>query len=96
MAEQPIGWASPATRTSACEASLAPAETCIDRDTSGRRDDRDGAGRVGEAEDVLRIDQVGRPTIGDDDVLVRVRAAGLDQGFGTLSPVPRRVWQLRA
>jgi len=36
--------------------------------------------QYGEAEDVLRLDQIDRPTIGDGDVLVRVHAAGLDQG----------------
>jgi NADPH:quinone reductase-like Zn-dependent oxidoreductase len=34
----------------------------------------------GEAEDVLRLEQVARPEVGDDDVLVRVHAAGIDQG----------------
>jgi len=36
--------------------------------------------QYGEAEDVLRLEQIDRPTIGDGDVLVRVHAAGLDQG----------------
>ena len=35
--------------------------------------------RYGSA-DVLRVDEVGLPTIGDDEVLVRVHAAGLDRG----------------
>src|ERR671921_863901 len=35
--------------------------------------------RYGEA-DVLRLDQIDRPAIGDDEVLVRVRAAGVDRG----------------
>src|SRR3954463_359 len=30
--------------------------------------------------DVLHVETVERPTIGDDDVLVRVRAAGMDRG----------------
>lgn len=30
--------------------------------------------------DVLRVQEIDRPTIGDDEVLVRVRAAGLDRG----------------
>jgi NADPH:quinone reductase-like Zn-dependent oxidoreductase len=34
----------------------------------------------GEPEDVLRLDHVARPEVGDDDVLVRVHAAGVDQG----------------
>jgi NADPH:quinone reductase-like Zn-dependent oxidoreductase len=36
--------------------------------------------------DVLRLGEIDRPAIGDDEVLVRVRAAGLDQG----------VWHLMA
>jgi NADPH:quinone reductase-like Zn-dependent oxidoreductase len=36
--------------------------------------------RYGEAEDVLRLESVPRPEAGDDDVLVRVHAAGVDQG----------------
>jgi len=36
--------------------------------------------------DVLRLEQIDRPDIGDDEVLVRVRAAGLDRG----------VWHLMA
>src|SRR3954464_9549674 len=35
--------------------------------------------RFGSA-DVLHVETVGRPTIGDDEVLVRVRAAGMDRG----------------
>ncbi|MGH3116198.1 MAG: NAD(P)-dependent alcohol dehydrogenase, partial [Gaiellales bacterium] len=31
-------------------------------------------------EDVLRLAEIGRPTIGDDEVLVRVRAASVDRG----------------
>jgi NADPH:quinone reductase-like Zn-dependent oxidoreductase len=34
----------------------------------------------GEAEDVLRLEQIGRPGMGDGEVLVRVHAAGLDRG----------------
>ena len=34
----------------------------------------------GEAEDVLRLAGIDRPTIGDDEVLVRVHAAGVDRG----------------
>src|SRR3954447_23062903 len=30
--------------------------------------------------DVLRVEEIGRPTIGEDEVLVRVHAAGLDRG----------------
>lgn len=42
--------------------------------------------RYGEAENVLRLGQAGRPAIGDRDVLLRVHAAGVDQG----------VWHLMA
>ena len=31
-------------------------------------------------EDVLRLAEIGRPTIGDDEVLVRVHAASVDRG----------------
>jgi NADPH:quinone reductase-like Zn-dependent oxidoreductase len=34
----------------------------------------------GEAEDVLRLEQINRPEIGDGGVLVRVHAAGVDRG----------------
>src|SRR5918996_4506 len=33
-----------------------------------------------EAADVLRLEQIDRPEVGDDDVLVRVRAAGVHIG----------------
>ena len=36
--------------------------------------------RYGEAEDVLRLERIPRPQVGRDDVLVHVRAAGVDQG----------------
>ena len=36
--------------------------------------------RYGEADDVLRLDDVDRPAIGDDEVLVQVVAAGVDRG----------------
>lgn len=34
----------------------------------------------GEAQDVLRLEQVARPEIADDEVLLRVHAAGVDRG----------------
>jgi NADPH:quinone reductase-like Zn-dependent oxidoreductase len=34
----------------------------------------------GEPEDVLRLEQIAGPAVGDDNVLVRVHAAGIDQG----------------
>src|SRR4051812_5489913 len=48
--------------------------------------------RYGEAEDVLRLESVPRPEAGDDDVLVRVHAAGVDQGVWHVTaglPYPR-------
>jgi NADPH:quinone reductase-like Zn-dependent oxidoreductase len=36
--------------------------------------------QYGEAQDVLRLEQVARPEIADDEVLVRVHAAGVDRG----------------
>jgi NADPH:quinone reductase-like Zn-dependent oxidoreductase len=36
--------------------------------------------RYGAPKDVLRIEQVPQPKIGDDDVLIRVRAAAVDRG----------------
>ena len=47
----------------------------------------------GEA-DVLRLDEIGKPEIGDDQVLVRVHAAGVDRGVWHLMaglPYPIRV-----
>ena len=47
----------------------------------------------GEA-DVLRLDEIGKPEIGDDQVLVRVHAAGVDRGVWHLMaglPYPVRV-----
>ena len=34
----------------------------------------------GEADDVLRLEEIDKPEIGDDEVLVRVHAAGVDRG----------------
>src|SRR5689334_1798064 len=36
--------------------------------------------RYGEAGDVLRLEETGRPAIGDGEVLLRVQAAGVDRG----------------
>ncbi|MCQ4119401.1 NAD(P)-dependent alcohol dehydrogenase [Rhodococcus sp. FXJ9.536] len=36
--------------------------------------------KYGEAGDVLRLEEIERPEIGDDEVLLRVRAAGVDRG----------------
>jgi NADPH:quinone reductase-like Zn-dependent oxidoreductase len=49
----------------------------------------------GEAEDVLRLAEIDRPTIGDDEVLVRVHAAGVDRGtwhIMTGLPYPLRLF----
>lgn len=42
--------------------------------------------RYGEAQDVLRLEEIDRPDVGDDEVLLRVHAAGVDRG----------VWHLMA
>jgi NADPH:quinone reductase-like Zn-dependent oxidoreductase len=50
--------------------------------------------RYGEAEDVLRLEEIDRPEIGDDEVLLDVRAAGVDRGVWHLMaglPYPVRV-----
>jgi len=39
--------------------------------------------RYGEAEDVLRLEEIARPAIGDEDVLLRVHAAGSTGASGT-------------
>jgi len=39
--------------------------------------------RYGEAEDVLRLEEIGRPAIGDEEVLLSVHAAGVDRASGT-------------
>ena len=48
----------------------------------------------GEADDVLRLEQVERPAIGDSEVLLRVQAAGVDRGVWHLMtglPYPVRL-----
>ena len=50
--------------------------------------------RYGEAEDVLRLEEIARPAIGDQDVLLRVHAAGVDRGVWHLMtglPYPVRL-----
>src|SRR6478672_8073144 len=50
--------------------------------------------RYGEAGDVLRLEETGRPAIGDGEVLVRVAAAGVDRGVWHLMtglPYPVRL-----
>lgn len=46
-------------------------------------------GRTYGSSDLLRIDSIRKPVVGDGDVLVRVRAAGLDQGvWHTVTGLP--------
>jgi NADPH:quinone reductase-like Zn-dependent oxidoreductase len=48
----------------------------------------------GEAEDVLRLEEIARPAIGDGEVLLRVHAAGVDRGVWHLMtglPYPVRL-----
>jgi len=48
----------------------------------------------GEADDVLRLEEIDRPEIGDDGVLLRVHAAGVDRGVWHLMaglPYPIRI-----
>jgi NADPH:quinone reductase-like Zn-dependent oxidoreductase len=48
----------------------------------------------GEAQDVLRLEEINRPVIGDDEVLVRVQAAGVDRGVWHVMaglPYPLRI-----
>ena len=50
--------------------------------------------RYGEAEDVLRLEEIDRPAIGDGEVLLRVHAAGVDRGVWHLMtglPYPVRL-----
>ena len=48
-------------------------------------------------EDVLRLEEVGKPTIADDQVLVRVHAASVDRGTWHMAglPYPIRVTGFR-
>jgi D-arabinose 1-dehydrogenase-like Zn-dependent alcohol dehydrogenase len=39
--------------------------------------------RYGEVEGVLRLEEIARPAIGDDEVPLSVRAAGVDRASGT-------------
>ena len=50
--------------------------------------------RYGEAEDVLRLEEIDRPAIGEGEVLLRVHAAGVDRGVWHLItglPYPLRL-----
>jgi NADPH:quinone reductase-like Zn-dependent oxidoreductase len=50
--------------------------------------------RYGEAEDVLRLEEIARPSLGEADVLLRVYAAGVDRGVWHLMtglPYPARL-----
>jgi len=55
----------------------------------------------GEADDVLRLEEIDRPQIGDDEVLLRVHAAGVDRGVwhlmtGLAYPIRLAGYGLRA
>jgi NADPH:quinone reductase-like Zn-dependent oxidoreductase len=53
-----------------------------------------GQDEYGEAEDVLRVEEIDSPQIGDDKVLLRVHAAGVDRGVWHLMtglPYPIRL-----
>ncbi len=74
----------PAQPTSTSSAATAGAETM----TAIVQDE------YGEAGDVLRLAQIDRPEIGDDEVLLRVHAAGVDRGVWHLMaglPYPIRI-----
>ena len=65
--------------------------TAIGRETTMRAIVQD---EYGEAEDVLRLEEVDRPEVGDDEVLLRVHAAGVDRGVWHLMtglPYPIRI-----
>ena len=65
--------------------------TAMGRETTMRAIVQD---EYGEAEDVLRLEEVDRPKAGDDEVLLRVHAAGVDRGVWHLMtglPYPIRM-----
>jgi len=57
--------------------------TTIQRTSNGTTMQAITQDRYGEAEDVLRLEEIARPAIGDDEVLLRVHAAGVDRASGT-------------
>ena len=49
----------------------------------------------GEAENVLRLGQAGRPAIGDQEVLLRVHAAGVDRAIDKIYPLSQTIAAIR-
>ena len=71
-----------------------PTTTTRQRTTDGTTMQAITQDRYGEAEDVLRLEEITRPAIGDQEVLLRVHAAGVDRGVWHLMtglPYPVRL-----
>jgi NADPH:quinone reductase-like Zn-dependent oxidoreductase len=71
-----------------------PTTTTRQRTTDGTTMQAITQDRYGEAEDVLRLEEIARPAIGDQEVLLRVHAAGVDRGVWHLMtglPYPVRL-----
>jgi NADPH:quinone reductase-like Zn-dependent oxidoreductase len=71
-----------------------PTITTRQRTTDGTTMQAITQDRYGEAEDVLRLEEIARPAIGEDEVLLRVHAAGVDRGVWHLMtglPYPVRL-----
>src|SRR6202050_5290387 len=71
-----------------------PTATTSQRTTEGTTMQAITQDRYGEAEDVLRLEEIARPAIGDEEVLLRVHAAGVDRGVWHLMtglPYPVRL-----
>ncbi len=57
-----------------------PTMTTTQRSTDGTTMQAITQDRYGEAADVLRLEEIARPAIGEEEVLLRVHAAGVDRG----------------
>ena len=71
-----------------------PTTTTRQRTTDGTTMQAITQDRYGEAEDVLRLEEIARPALGDQEVLLRVHAAGVDRGVWHLMtglPYPVRL-----
>ena len=71
-----------------------PTMTTSQRTTDGTTMQAITQDRYGEAEDVLRLEEIARPAIGEEEVLLRVHAAGVDRGVWHLMtglPYPVRL-----
>jgi NADPH:quinone reductase-like Zn-dependent oxidoreductase len=71
-----------------------PTMTTRQRTTDGTTMQAITQDRYGEAEDVLRLEEIARPAIGEEEVLLRVHAAGVDRGVWHLMtglPYPVRL-----